>query len=131
MPCNSWYNGWSPRERRATVPMQLRAFASGKIARPTRCSICGFDNPKRPSDIVLHQEDYSEPLVGFGLCRRCHARCHERFDDPARWLRLLERVASPDCWATRLSMDPASQYQPYHVTYPPQHSGLESATGTR
>lgn len=118
MPCLSFYNGWSPEERRATVPIQLEAFRTGLIKRPIRCSICGFDTPKHPSGIVLHNERYDQPLVGFGSCRRCHARLHERFDNPIRWLRLLDRVAAPDCWARKLSMDPASQYQPFHLTYP-------------
>lgn len=118
MPCKSFYNGWSPEERRATVPIQIEAFRTGRIERPTRCSICGFDKPERPSQIVLHTERYDQPLVGFGVCRRCHSRLHERFDDPARWLRLLHRVAPPDCWARKLSMDPASQFEPFHVTYP-------------
>lgn len=123
MPCLSWYNGFSPEERRATVPIQLRAFAWGEIERPRVCSICGFDKPQRPSDIVLHNEDYTKPLIGFACCRRCHSRLHERFSDPKRWLRLLDRAASPDCWARQLSLDPRSQYQPYQVTYPPQQKG--------
>lgn len=117
MPCMSFYNGWSPAERRATVPIQLEAFRSGKIERPRRCTICGFDKPRRERDVVLHNERYDQPLVGFGCCRRCHNALHGRFDKPARWLRLLERVASPGCWARQLSMDPSSQHQPFHVTY--------------
>ncbi len=109
MPCNSWYNGWSPEERRATVPIQLEAFRSGKIARPTVCTICGFDKLKQPSDVVLHTEDYSRPLTGFGVCRRCHDALHRRFENTSRWFRLLSRVASADCWARELTIDPASQ----------------------
>lgn len=116
--CLSWYNGWTPQERRATVPVQLQAFRSGKIERPNLCSICGFDKPKRERDVVLHNEDYAEPLLGFGCCRRCHNALHGRFVNPGRWLRLLDRVAASNCWARRLSLDPASQFQPYHVTYP-------------
>jgi len=118
MPCLAWYNGWSPEERRATVPIQLKAFRVGKIKRPTRCTICGFDKPKREREIVLHNERYDQPLVGFGCCRRCHNALHRRFEDPARWVRLLERVASHDCWARGLSLDPASQMASFHVTYP-------------
>lgn len=118
MPCLTWYNGWNPQERRATVPIQLEAFRSGKIARPTVCTICNFDKPKRPSQIVLHNERYDQPLVGFGVCRRCHDALHRRFERPSRWLRLLNRFASPDCWARKLSLDPASQHARYDATYP-------------
>jgi|SRR5579884_4011399 len=118
MPCTTWYNGWSPEERQATVPIQLEAFRLGKIKRPTSCSICGFNKPKRPSDIVLHNERYDQPLIGHGLCRRCHQVCHLRFDHPGRWRRLLNRVASPDCWAWRLALDPACQRNEFHDTSP-------------
>lgn len=112
------YNGWGPEERRATIPIQLAAFRSGELARPTRCTICGFDQPTNPSDIILHNERYDLPLSGYGCCRRCHYVLHLRFEQPERWLRLLDRVSAPDCWARGLTLDPASLRRPFGETYP-------------
>jgi len=111
------YNGWSAQERRATIPIQLEAFRSGLIMRPTECSICGCDQPRQPSEIMLHNERYDRPLEGYGCCKRCHAVLHMRFDDPARWLRLLDRVGHTG-WARHLSLDPASQWRQFSETYP-------------
>jgi hypothetical protein len=114
----SAYNGWLPEERRATIPIQQAAYRSGTLVRPTRCTICGFDRPAQPSDIILHSERYDMPLTGYGCCRRCHNVLHLRFEQPERWLRLLERVSAADCWARRLCLDPASQWRPFFDTYP-------------
>ena len=118
----SAYNGWPAEARRATIPIQQAAYRSGALVRPTRCTICGFDRPAKPSDIILHSERYDVVLSGYGCCRRCHNVLHLRFEQPERWLRLLERVASADCWARKLSLDPASQWRPFFETYP---SGLD------
>lgn len=115
--CRTWYNGWSPEQRQATIPIQRAALRCGLIARPTSCSICGFDKPNTPGAITLHLEDYSSPLEGFGCCGRCHNILHGRFDDPARWLRLLDRI-SYDGWARRLSLSGESRRLPFAVTYP-------------
>lgn len=116
--CISWYNGWSPEERRATVAVQQAAFRSGALRRPTRCTICGFDQPATPSDVILHNERYDLPLVGHGCCRRCHNVLHLRFDHPERWLRFLVQRAEANCWARALSLDPATQFRPFGVSYP-------------
>jgi hypothetical protein len=118
-----WYNGWSPDERRATLPIQKAAIASGQLARPTICSICGCAGSKdwRADDAVwLHDEDYANPLAAYAVCRRCHRTLHQRFDDPQPWLALIiAKYASSDgpAWFEQLSMDPESRHRPFAETY--------------
>lgn len=91
-----WYNGWSPQERLATLPIQKAAIASGKLARPTQCSIClvqGNRNWKADDAVWLHDENYAEPLAAYPICRRCHRILHRRFDHPAPWLALVAEHA--------------------------------------
>ncbi len=111
-----YYNGWSLEERRATIPIQHEAMKTGEMPRPERCSICSCTASTRP--LEWHDENYSEPLKAFPVCRRCHRTLHLRWEQPARWLRLLEKVSAPDCWARRLTLDPASQWRPFDETYP-------------
>jgi hypothetical protein len=125
MPALGYYNGKSPRERRATIPVQQQAMAKGAMPIPTRCSICLCTASTRA--IGLHDEDYDNPLKAFPICRRCHFSLHVRFDDPERWRRLLDRVSSPDCWARNLTLDPASQWRPFLETYPKGLPGILNA----
>ena len=115
--CRTWYNGWSPSERQATIPIQRDAFRRGLIARPASCSICGFDRPATPGAITIHVENYASPLEGYGCCRRCHGAVHARFVRPERWLRLLDRTDHAG-WGRKLTLCPRSQYQPFAVSYP-------------
>ena len=115
--CRTWYNGWSPEERQATVPIQRAAFRLGVISRPASCSICGFDQPQSPGSTILHLENYASPLNGYGCCHRCHQAIHGRFVRPQRWLRLLDRVCHQG-WGRMLSLDPASQWLPFKLSYP-------------
>jgi hypothetical protein len=114
-----WYNGWSPAERLATVPVQREAVKSGALPRPTRCSICsvahvfGSANP-----VWLHDENYADPLAAYPICRRCHRTLHERFDAAEPWRALVAAHATGSGWFEQLTMDPASLYQPFAVTYP-------------
>lgn len=119
-----WYNGWSPDERRATLPAQKAAIASGELARPTRCSICLVQGSRdwRADDAVwLHDEDYARPLEAYPICRRCHRLLHRRFDDPQPWFTLVAAQARGGAWFELLSMDPNSQRRSFAETYP---SGL-------
>ena len=119
-----WYNGWSPEERLATVPIQREAIRSGKLAKPDTCSICGArhgDDPANP--VWLHDEKYDEPLTAYSICRVCHRVLHNRFDLPEPWLALIQRHGSGDRWFERLSMNPDTLRQPFTTTYP---NGLPS-----
>jgi hypothetical protein len=96
-------------------------FRSGQLARPTVCSICGFSDPDRINDsgyIFAHTERYDRPGELYPACKKCHAALHARFREPERWQALLLRSAMPGSWVFALSLDPASQWQPFEVTYP-------------
>ena len=116
-----WYNGWSPAERCATLPIQRQALRDGTIAAPTICSICGFvpaDHPGTTDAVWLHDENYAEPLAAYHVCRACHRTLHDRFEQPATWLELVARYGPGRRWFERLTMDPASRRAPFSVTYP-------------
>ena len=108
-----WYNGWSPDERRATLPVQRDAIRSGAITKPSICSICGTDR-----DVWLHDERYDRPLEAYAVCRACHRLLHGRFDNPRPWLDLVRRFARHGEWFELLSLDPACQKRPFYETYP-------------
>lgn len=123
-PWEVHYNGFSWTERCAVTPVQNAALRAARLIRPTTCSICldaRFERPQARDYRFLHLEDYREPLKVYGCCKRCHAAVHARFRDPYRWQDLMERYGRAGQWFTLLSLDPASQWQPFDVTYP---SGL-------
>ena len=122
-----WYNGWSPEERLAIVPIQKAAIASGELARPKRCSICLVEGNRdwRADDAVwLHDENYADPLAAYAVCRCCHRLLHRRFENPEPWLVLVAQHAKDGAWFEQLTMDAASLRQPFGVIYP---NGLPSA----
>lgn len=108
-----WYNGWSPEQRLATLPIQREAIRSGALRRPSACSVCGSTE-----DIWLHDERYDRPLEAYAICRPCHGALHGRFEDPARWQAILEAYGNGERWFEGLSLDPASQRRPFEETYP-------------
>lgn len=116
-----WYNGWSPEQRLATLPVQRAALNAGTLDRPTTCSLCGFYPRKQPGTtnrVWMHNEDYGDLLATYAICRRCHWALHERFDDPASWLAIVARHGTGGQWFAHLSMDPASKHRPFRETYP-------------
>lgn len=122
-----YYNGWSGDERRATLPLQKVAIASGELARPTICSICGCVGNRnwRAEDAVwLHDENYADPLAAYPICRRCHRLLHERFEAPEPWLALTGQHGREGAWFELFSLDPASLRRPFNQTYP---DGLPAA----
>lgn len=121
LPWQKPYNGFSWAERCAVTPVQNAAIREGRLIRPTVCSICGDARSERPQGRdyrFLHTEDYRRPLDIYPLCKADHAALHARFDDPARWQRVIERHGRPGAWFMLLSNDPASQYRPFDETYP-------------
>lgn len=112
-----WYNGWSPGERLATLPIQKAAIADGTLPRPRACSICGA-SWNRENPIWLHDENYADPLAAYPTCRHCHRALHERFDQSEPWLALVAIHGDGVRWFEQLSMDPASMRQPFSATYP-------------
>lgn len=115
------YNGTSWPDRCAVIPVQEAAFRSGKLKRPSNCSICGFHGPgKRQGrwQIIYHLERYDRPLEIYPVCRPCHSALHARFADPERWQRMLRKYGRAGKWFTLISLDPQSQFRPFTVTYP-------------
>ena len=48
------------------------ALLSGKIIRPTKCSLCFCE-----SEIIHgHHDDYSKPMEVIWICPRCHGKLH-------------------------------------------------------
>lgn len=120
-PWQTSYNGWTFSQRCAVTPIQNAMFRSGELGRPTVCSICGFSDPARLEGqgyIFAHLERYDRPKELYPACKRCHAALHARFRDPDRWLNLCAKCVRPSVWFIELSMDPASQQQPFSITYP-------------
>jgi hypothetical protein len=120
-PWETAYNGWDWKSRCAVTPIQNALFRSGRLIRPTVCSICGFSDPARINGsgyIFSHLERYDRPAELFPACKRCHAALHARFRDPIRWQLHLRRHGRPGGWCAELSLDPASQYRPFAETYP-------------
>ena len=117
-----WYNGWSAEERRATSPVQKQAAKDGRLARPTHCSICGCKGSRdwRAEDAVwFHDENYTDPLAAYPVCRRCHRTLHRRFEEPEPWLELVEVHGQGGTrWFELLTMDPDSRTRPFAETYP-------------
>lgn len=116
-----WYNGFSPDQRRASLPIQKEAVQNGTLIHPVKCSICGFSDPtalKGRGYIFAHLENYDRPLEIHPACKRCHAAIHARFKDPPRWTRIARDHYRSRAWFTLLSMDPASQRQSFWITYP-------------
>jgi hypothetical protein len=115
-----WYNGFSPEERRASIPLQRVAMKTGRMPKPSRCTICGFighPDPAHSNRLGWHNETYDTPLVAHQICRWCHGALHGRFDRSARWLALVRRYGDGKQWFERLTMDPASQWRPLSETY--------------
>jgi Bacillus phage endonuclease len=50
------------------------AVCDGKIIRPSKCSLCGWDQGK----IEAHHPDYSKPLEVIWVCKSCHFLVHDR-----------------------------------------------------
>ena len=114
------YNGFSWVERCAVIPIQNAAIRSGQLIRPTVCCICGDGRTDRPQGRdyrFLHLEDYRKPLQPYGCCKGCHAALHARFRNPERWQDVLDRHARPGEWFTMLSLDPASQWKPFDLSF--------------
>jgi hypothetical protein len=114
-----WYNGWSPAVRMATLPIQREAIRSGRIAAPETCSICGVTpEPGSNNPVGLHDEDYSQPLLTYHICQICHRTLHGRFEHLDPWRTLVRTHGSGSRGFEGLTIDPASQRQPFEVMYP-------------
>ena len=104
----NFYNGFSPRER--------RAWNGRALPIPLQCSICGCGPEERP--LAYHGEDYRSMDSVYAICRRCHYAIHIRFRRPDHWRKVVRCHEYPGAWFTLLSTDPASLWRPFDETYP-------------
>lgn len=115
------YNGWSGEERVAALPGLKAALAAGELEPPTRCSIClteGHPDWRASNAIAFHDEDYSEPLKAYPVCKPCHGLVHLRFWRIEEWQALVEQHARGGAWFESLTLDPDSRHRPFAQTYP-------------
>jgi hypothetical protein len=90
-----WYNGYSDKERAASMAPMNRALRNGDIDPATNgCMLCGDASAR----LELHSEDYSKPYrwcppAAYWLCRHCHRnKLHKRFASPDLWIAFLAHV---------------------------------------
>lgn len=81
------YNGFSGAQRSKAQRWLNRQWATGALARPSRCVACG----QTEGVIDAHAEDYSEPFAAgktdaFHLCYVCHLMVHCGARNPRRWI---------------------------------------------
>lgn len=108
-----WYNGWSPgrANRHAAGSARRHSYRGNPKTRylldlPLHAGT-GSENP-----VWLHDEDYSQPLLAYHVCRSCHRLLHERFERPEPWRALVHAHGTGDLWFKYLTMDPAAQWRP-------------------
>lgn len=75
------YNGWTGRQREASLRRVHKLWDSGAVPKPTTCLACG----QTQGAIHGHSEDYSNDDVHIPICITCHLILHTRFQQPALW----------------------------------------------
>ena len=95
MVVNSWYNGYSPRERDAKYKELQKLIRLGQLSSPKGpCDLCG--DPEVA--VEHHDEDYGLPYLWtkpalLCLCRHCHRyKLHKRFNNPRNWHTFLAHI---------------------------------------
>jgi len=95
MVVDSWYNGYSPKERDDKYKELKKLIANGSLTSAIGpCDLC--NDPNVP--VEHHDEDYGLPYLWekpalFSLCRSCHRhRLHKRFNNPSNWYTFLAHV---------------------------------------
>ena len=88
MVVNSWYNGYSPKERDNKYKELMKLIAKGEL--PTAKGPCDLCNDPDVS-VEYHDEDYGLPYLWekpalLCLCRHCHRyKLHKRFKNLSNW----------------------------------------------
>lgn len=95
MIVNSWYNGYSPKERDEKYKELKRLISIGKLKLAEGlCDLCCDPNVK----VEYHDEDYSKPYIWtkpalLCLCRHCHRyKLHKRFNNKKIWEIFLAHI---------------------------------------
>lgn len=91
----SWYNGYSSKERDAKFRVLKRLVAKGELPSASGpCMLCGDPDVA----VEYHDEDYSEPYIWeppalLSLCRHCHRdKLHKRFWRHSAWKAFIMHV---------------------------------------
>jgi hypothetical protein len=77
----SSYNGFTGKEREASLRRVHKLWDSGEVPRPTKCLACA----QEVGVIHGHSEDYSDDKVHIPICIMCHLLLHMRFQMPQVW----------------------------------------------
>lgn len=75
------YNGWTGKQREASLRRVHKLWRSGEIPEPTECLACG----QTEGAIHGHSEDYSNDHIHIAICITCHLMLHTRFQKPELW----------------------------------------------
>ena len=86
----SSYNGFTGKEREASLRIVHRLWDSGEVPRPTKCLACA----QTEGAIHGHSEDYSPGAlhVHIPICITCHLILHTRWQQPKLWESYKEAV---------------------------------------
>jgi len=92
---DSWYNGYSAKERDIKFKVSKRMIAKGELS-PARgpCMLCGDPDVA----VEYHSEDYGEPFIWevpalLCLCRHCHRdKLHKRFWRHSAWQAYIAHI---------------------------------------
>jgi len=92
---DSWYNGYSGKERDVKFKALKRRIATGRLPPASGpCALCG----DAESPVEYHDEDYGEPFIWeppalLALCRHCHRdKLHKRFWRHSVWQAYVAHV---------------------------------------
>lgn len=75
------YNGFTGKQREASLRRVHRLWEQGLVPRPTRCDPCGQEQ----GAIHGHSEDYSNDHIHLPICITCHLILHMRWQQPTLW----------------------------------------------
>ena len=95
MVVNSWYNGYSPKERDDKYKVLKKLIKLDELKKATGpCDLCND-----PDEAVeYHDEDYGLPYIWtkpalLCLCRHCHrTKLHKRFKNTENWYTFLAHI---------------------------------------
>jgi hypothetical protein len=82
------YNGFTGKEREASLRRVHKLWASGEVPKPVECLACF----QREGTIHGHSEDYSNDHVHIPICITCHLILHMRFQMPKLWDQYREMI---------------------------------------
>lgn len=92
---DSWYNGYSAKERDIKFKVLKRMIAKGELPPASGpCMLCGDPDVA----VEYHDEDYGEPFIWkppalLCLCRHCHRdKLHKRFRRHSAWYAYIAHI---------------------------------------